>query len=178
MTDRDPILDAARDLPRRVEPSRDLWPEIRRRMDAPPLEVVGPRDRGATVWNDRWRHLASGVALAAALVAGVLLVRPGTMPAPDETATPGAATVATLDRAYDEARTELATVLAARCDEWPATACAPLIESARNLDRSAESLRTALASVPADSPTRPLLVARFEDTVARTRDLTSRLVRL
>jgi hypothetical protein len=41
MTERDPLQEAARDLPREIEPGRDLWPDIEARLGErePPAEV-------------------------------------------------------------------------------------------------------------------------------------------
>jgi hypothetical protein len=180
MTDHDPILDAARRLRRDVQPPRDLWPGIAQRLDEPAASPPRPRREPRrpavpTAWQRRWHHLGSGLALAAAVIALVIFTRPGPSPAPSERAIDD---LVIIDAAYQSAREDLADLLDARCQEWPATACAPLLDSAESLDRSAATLRTALASLPADSPTRAVLVERYRGTLDRTRDLTSRVAQL
>lgn len=177
MTDRDPILTTARTLREDVAPPRDLWPEIRQRIAEPPLAVVPDSRPARTVADSPWRRLTGAVALAAAVVTMMMLVQPG-LESVAPTVTAGPTPLTRLDQDYADARNDLDALLAERCAEWPATACAPLRESAETLERSAATLRQALASVPADSPGHPVLLARFADTVQRTRDLTSRMATL
>jgi hypothetical protein len=77
--DLDPLARRARELPRSIEPARDLWPGIERRL--PPRRRRLPR----------WLPLAAAIALAAgAWLLGRTAAREGPAPAPVASAPPGA----------------------------------------------------------------------------------------
>jgi hypothetical protein len=171
MTDRDPILDATRRLARERQPDRDLWPGIAARLQPP----ATARSRQAGAVPTRRVPRAVATLAAAAVIAMVVIIPQYTDPVVRQ-AEP--ADVIRLDRAWASARAQLAREVADRCEQLPAVACAPYVTGLATLDRTADGLRTALASLPADADARPLLLERYRATVAEAHDLGARVASL
>ena len=153
MTDTD-LRWRLRQLPREIEPGRDLWPDIAARLGAP------PRRHARAAWG-------GGLALAATLLlafAGWRLAATPTPPAAGEEAM--ARVVQTEARALT---LEYNAALAEYRDLPVAAEAAPGLEA---LDRSARDIRSALAA----SPDSVRLLQQLQRTYTRRLELTQRAV--
>lgn len=129
---------AAAGLPREVEPSRDLWPEIRERLE--------PAAGAARGLPSRW---LLGLAAAAILVVGFaagLMLRPAPEPDPS-----------ILLASYQEAEAEYRRItrdlqgrMAARRDDLSPETLAIVEENLRIIDEAIQEVRTALEKDPAN----------------------------
>jgi hypothetical protein len=188
MTARDP-----RDLPREIEPPRDLWPDIAARLDEAPREQPArPADAdhaGTEVLQWRQRLAGRGgltAALAvAATIAVVLIAGPDRTRevAPAEiaaTAGSGGGTppVAALEQGYAAVRADLVTVLDQQCDRWPDVACAGLRTGLKELDQTARELDEALRQAPPGSETARRLAGQYQRTLEHARGLAGHAARL
>lgn len=141
-----------RQLPREIEPARDLWPGIEARLATGPAR---PSRRGA--W---W----GGLALAASLALAVVLVprAPTPQPASDGNGQAGLVQreAEAMTREYQAALTEF----------QGAPMPEPLQPALQSLDRSALAIRQAIAA----DPGAPFLLQRLQRTYARRLSLTQR----
>lgn len=170
---------AARALPREIDPAEDLWPGIVSRLP-------GRRHpRAGWLRENGWQVSSIGL-LAAATVAGVLLMRDASPPAPSgrepAVTTPVAVVpipaATTLDATYREVRAGLALALAARCQELPSATCEEVKVSLQVLDDSAAELGHALRTGGGRPQETLLLTNDYEMMIDRARGLTSRLTRI
>ena len=143
-----------RQLPREMQPERELWSEIAARL--PARTGVAPRPR---------RRWMSAMAVAAALVLGLALA--WRLPTPASSTTPGAE--AELVRAEAEALTR--QYQAALSEFGPIPTSTPLTPAFETLDRSALDLQAALSQHPDR-----FLLDRLRQTYSRRLDLTQRLL--
>lgn len=155
-------------LPREIEPGRDLWAGIESRLE--PRATVGRR-RPAWLWQ---------AAAAVLLVAGSSLLTAtlmnerradGTMAASPAVETVQAMPIAfgpgkRLDPEYLAARRQLTVVLDERMASLPASTRAKLEASLGELRRAAEQINVALAEQPDDPLLQELLLATYQDELA------------
>jgi hypothetical protein len=153
MTDTD-LRWRLRQLPREIEPARDLWPGIAARLD------TAPRRQGRAAWG-------GGLALAASLLLAFAGWRLAAPPAPPAAGVdPVARVVQTEARALT---LEYNAALAEYRDLPLADEAAPGIEA---LDRSARDIRSALAAAPGSVR----LLQQLQRTYTRRLELTQRAV--
>lgn len=141
-----------RQLPREIEPPRDLWPGIAARLERRP-----PRRHS---W---WVGLALAASLVLALGLGVRLSSPG----PDRALAEGGAGLV-----YREAAALTREYEAALVQFQGAPMPAPLVPALDTLDRSAAEIRVALAA----DPDAVFLLDQLRRTYARRLSLTQRAV--
>lgn len=147
------------DLPREIPPSRDLWPDIAARLDAPEAPIPLHRHRS----RHRTLVFASLVVLSAAAAFLGVLLRPAPAPPP-----------VAWDGAMDDARTALADTLEARRDELDPVTIAVVQDNLRILDEAIAETRQALTEAPDDADLQRRLaghVHRRADLVDVVRDL-------
>lgn len=175
------LLAEARDLPRSIEPPRDLWPDIEGRTRA-----QGWRAR--SIWSMRYPLAAAAIVLMAASAAVTAwLVQDGGEDGPmtsagRETAIAGQPAALVVwresEQAYREAIGELLQVLEVRSEELD-PAVAQLIErNLRVIDRAIEESRAALAADPTNRAIMEALSASYQvkiETLQRLSRLTTQL---
>lgn len=168
-----------RELPRGIEPGRDLWSGIAARIDerADPAPVSEPR-RSAWFWQ-----AAAAVALVAAsslLTASlldrdrpagqaVITVAPSNPVATSQDAVgmPAAfGPAGTLDPEYLAARKQLTQMLDRRIATLPPSARAKLEFNLGEMRRAADEINAALAAQPGDPLLEELLLKTYQDELA------------
>jgi hypothetical protein len=168
-----------RELPREIEPGRDLWPGIAARIDerAAPAPASEPR-RSAWFWQ-----AAAAVALVAAssLLTATLLDRDRPAGQAVVTAAPSnpVATsqdavgmqaafgpAGTLDPEYLAARKQLTQMLEQRITTLPPSARAKLEFNLGEMRRAADEINAALAAQPGDPLLEELLLKTYQDELA------------
>jgi anti-sigma-K factor RskA len=177
------LVRRTRELPRRIEPRRDLWDGIE--------AGIGAEGEGAAV-ADRRRAGSTGawprLALAAAtliLVAGTALfvgLRLGRSTAGNRTATPGSGVevaavgldLERVGREYDRARGQLLAVLDARRGSLAPDTVAVVERNMQVIDQAVRDIRTALSESPGDEALGQLLLATYRREV----DLLQQVTRL
>ncbi len=174
-----PIDLRLRELPREIEPGRDLWSGIAARIDerADPAPVREPR-RSAWFWQ-----AAAAVALVAAssLLTATLLDRDRPAGQADVTVAPSnpVATsqdavgmpaafgpAGTLDPEYLAARKQLTQMLDQRIATLPPSARAKLEFNLGEMRRAADEINVALAAQPGDPLLEELLLKTYQDELA------------
>jgi len=177
MTPRDPLHDQARDLPREIEPPRDLWPGIAARLDAVDREPAAGLSPGLRSWRGRLAlHPATAAAVLVAATLAVALIAVHDDAGPAQRADSSA--FATLEDGYAAVRADLVSVLDTRCDQWPAGACEGFRTGLSELDQTAHELRAALRQTPPGSGTARQLTVRYQRTLEQARGLAGRAARL
>jgi hypothetical protein len=174
-------LDAAlRELPRGLEPARDLWPQISARIgDAGANAPAAGRPRG-TAW--RWQAAAAVLLVAgSSLLTATLLDRrqpagQAAVTAPPTVQGPAPAGVVampaafgpagTLDPEYLAARRQLTQVLEQRIAALPASTRAKLEFNLGEMRRAADEINVALAGQPGDPLLEELLLGIYQDELA------------
>ena len=165
-----------RELPRALEPGRDLWPAIASNLDA--------RESGS------WRRPAwlAQAAAAVLLVAGSSLLtaklldqgapdgqkttevqpQPSTGASAGEFAPMPAAfgSSVRLDPEYAAARKQLTAMLQARLEQLPPSTRAKLETNLGEMQRAAEQIDAALAEQPGDPLLEELLLKTYQDELA------------
>jgi hypothetical protein len=172
----DELTDAKlRELPRALEPDRDLWPGI-----AAGLDCREPRSR-----RRRWiAQAAAGLLLVAgsSLLTATLLDRGAadrTQSARVEPKPPPVAGTGVfapmpaafgpsvrLDPEYAAARRQLTDVLQARLERLPASTRSKLETNLGEMQRAAEQINAALAEQPGDPLLEELLLKTYQDELA------------
>lgn len=174
-------LDAAlRELPRGLEPARDLWPQIASRIDD--ARAVAPA-AGQPRWP-AWRWQAAAAVLLVAgssLLTATLLDRgepagqaavtaPSTLNGPalaGVVAMPAAfGPAGTLDPEYLAARQQLTQVLEQRVAALPPSTRAKLEFNLAEMRRAADEINAALAGQPGDPLLEQLLLGTYQDELA------------
>lgn len=174
-------LDAAlRELPRGLEPARDLWPQIAARIgDTGANAPAAGRPRGPA-W--RWQAAAAVLLVAgSSLLTATLLDRrqPAGQAAVNASSTvqgPAPAGVVampaafgpagTLDPEYLAARQQLTQVLEQRIAALPASTRAKLEFNLGEMRRAADEINVALAGQPGDPLLEELLLGIYQDELA------------
>lgn len=173
MTTHDPFRDGLDELPREIQPRRDLWPDIEARLDR---DTPGRPDSEVAAWRRllRHRHLPTVGVLVAASVAVLFLVGPdrGAPPATEHV------NVATLEQAYDSVRADVLDVLDDRCGQLPNAGCDGLRSGLDELDHCTTDLRQALRDAPASSAEARRLTIRYHRTLETARGLAGHAARL
>ncbi len=155
---------AARELPREIEPARDLWPGIAGRIAAAGLT---PSRRRAVAW----RGIAAAALVVAAVLVGVSVGRRSLPPAPPATsaAVPASLTGAgNLDGAiaeYARASRMLREALARRQAAMNDDTARVVFDNLAIIDGAIGRIRTALASDPGNRDLAVLLVATYQQEI-------------
>lgn len=174
-------------LPASIEPARDLWPEIRGRMDAARVKPLGviitpTASRGAS-----WPRLAAAAAvLVVSSVSLTWLAMRPSEPAPavaveptDPTAEgaasamPSATALATF-ASYERSAADLATTLEQRAARLDPATREVLDRSLRTIDEALSEARAALAADPASAAFQSFVDAAYRqklDFLRRANDL-------
>jgi hypothetical protein len=175
MTAEDRKVSSLRELPRSLEPPRDLWPQIEARISAESAAQSAPRPK-ARALPPRWLAAA---ALVAAVAVGMWIgrsllpgaARPGGADSAQRSA-PVAATFdapATLDAAYvsdpryARQRAALVKSLEAQLAALPPPARAKVLASLTAIRQAKEDLQQALGRDPGNALLQELLVNTYQD---------------
>lgn len=158
---RDELDDALSRLPRDVEPSRDLWPQIRAAVDAEERESRGSR-KGSMFG---WRQLAAGVVL---VILSSLATYVATRQSTQQVKVADAEQINAILAAYDEknlgpnfqrARADLDRLFAERVAELPPATRAKLQNNLADLRRASDEIAATLAEHPSDTLLQELLAS-------------------
>lgn len=164
-----------RELPRDLEPGRDLWPGI--------AAAIEPRASGARRRPTWLAQAAAGVLLVAgsSLLTAKLLDRDAAEgqksveveSQPAAVATEGFAAMPAafgpsvrLDPEYAAARAQLTVMLQARMEKLPRSTRAKLETNLGEMRRAAEQINAALAEQPGDPLLEELLLKTYQDELA------------
>ena len=166
---RDPLLRQAADLPREVEPARDLWPDIRARIEG---EAPGaqPVSTGLS-WG--WAA-AAGIAVAALSVLFTWMSVRSPAPLPvqlaEEAPTPVEAirpvsygSYARLGPEYIELRSQLLGEFRGRLAELPPETRLRVEEDLAAIQRAADDIDAALAGDPASRLLNQMLLSTYQE---------------
>ena len=175
------LLADARDLPRSIEPPRDLWPDIDRR-------TWSGAWRTRTIWSLRYPLAAAVIVLMAASAAVTAWfvqrsVESASSLAVDREATIGGPSAVLVgwnesERAYREAIGELTQVLEVRRDELDPAVIQLIERNLHIIDGAIEESRAALAADPTNRAIMDALSARYQakiETLQRLSRLTAQL---
>jgi hypothetical protein len=174
-------LDAAlRELPRGLEPARDLWPQIAARIDG--ARAVAPAAGRPRRPGWRWQAAAAVLLVAgSSLLTATLLDRnepagQAAVTAPSTATAPAPAGVVampaafgpagTLDPEYLAARRQLTQVLDQRIAALPPSTRAKLEFNLGEMRRAADEINAALAGQPGDPLLEELLLGTYQDELA------------
>jgi len=171
------------ELPRSIEPGRDLWPNIEAHLKG--IQAAAPTTTGANAIPPRLRRARLSWLAAAAMVASVAVgvwigrnLLPGVGPgapgtvATTATAPPGfaAATDATVldaayvnDPRYQRQRAALLRSLPARLAALPPPARAKVLASLAAIRKAKQDLESALGKDPSNALLQELLVDTYQD---------------
>lgn len=146
------VAPAVAALPERIEPPRDLWPDVRRRIGRPLRRTP------------RWRTMGLAAAAAIALVAGSSAVtlhfargRPGVATAPR---------IPAIEAGYASATADLLRALDAQRSHLSPATIATLERNLAVIDAAIAESRAALASDPGNRDLEALLLAGYRQKVA------------
>jgi hypothetical protein len=167
----DPILERARRLGEDIPPARDLWPEIRARIEEDRARAGQRQPRGWNAW------VPAALAASVVVAVGVVAIVRGTGP---EIADPGAggprmpvaATPAsfgpsyTLGAKYQEARASLAGDLEERLAGLPAETREIVARNLEAIQAAVTEINAALASDPGNIFLQQLLLDTYHDELA------------
>jgi hypothetical protein len=185
--DEDRVLRARIDaLPASVEPARDLWPEIRARVDAVRVRpMMAPLERPpATVRAPRPWWLGLAAAAAMLVVASVsltwLVMRPGvtssTVAEQPADSTPPVVPAAALASfaSYERSAADLASALEQRAERLDPATRTVLERSLRTIDEALAEARAALAADPSSAAFHSFVEAAYRqklDFLRRANDV-------
>ena len=164
------LLGRASELPRAIEPTVDLWPEIERRLgEAAPLSPRRGRGR-----RNVWSVLAAAAVLALGVALGRLLSRPVTGPelaAPLPVQSPSV--LVTYDEAgYASAIADLEAVLREVGDRLQPETVATVEENLAIIDRAIDEARAALLADPANDQLHRQLATNMQMKIGLLRMIT------
>ena len=149
------------ELPRGIEPPRDLWPAIA-------AQITGEQRPPAT--QPRWQWaLAAGLA---ALTIGVLLGRVSVAPQPEMT--PSSADIsrgALFDAKFVAQRNQLRTSVLQKVEALPPAEREKLLRSVTALRRAVEDIQSALGKDPGNALLQELLVNACQDEMTNLSDI-------
>jgi len=166
---RDPLLRQVAGVPQAVEPARDLWPDIRARIEGE-APGVQPVSTGLS-WG--WAA-AAGIAVAAISVlftwisvrspAPVPVQLAGDTPTPVEAISPVSyGGYARLGPEYVETRTQMLEQFRGRLEELPAETRLRVEEDLAAIQRAADDIDAALAGDPASRLLNQLLLSTYHE---------------
>ncbi|MGH8176267.1 MAG: hypothetical protein ACREV5_08415 [Steroidobacter sp.] len=185
---RDPLDEALASLPRNVQPSRDLWPDIRAGIAASSSSSAG-RSRIASFANPRWYQLAAGVLLMIATSATTYVltrqslhdetrsVAREVVPAPLLSAMPASFGTEALGADYLTARAALDVEFEQRVAALPPATRAKLESDLADLRRAANEIAATLSQHPSDPLLQDLLLSTYQSELqlfANVNELTTR----
>jgi hypothetical protein len=155
----------AASLPRELEPPRDLWGGVARRIETPRPVA---RTNLSLMWA--WRGLAAAAVLA---LAALWWGRGGWRPAPAPTPSVGSALSVSFgqEKDYDRAAAELLAALDARRDALTPEARARVDESLRVIAEALAAIRLELAKDPGDPSLNHLLLSVHQRRIEVLRTL-------
>ncbi len=177
---RDPLDSLFAELPRQAEPSRDLWPEIKARIEADLPAVRAP------VHTQRWLQLAAAVVLVVASSLVTFFVVQSSMQdrivqARNEATQQLQPVLPSmpvrfdghegLGKSYEEARVQLDAEFAQRVQSLPPVVRAKVERDIADLRRSARELSATLAQYPSDPLLQDLLVSTYQRELALLSDV-------
>lgn len=180
---RDPLDDLLADLPKQLEPSRDLWPQIEAQ-----IRVEAPR---APLHTQRWFQLAAALVLVVASSVITLFVVQSSMQEQVEQARlevaeqlkPVLSTMPVrfdgyegLGKSYEEARAQLDAEYAKHIQSLPPVVRAKVERDLADLRRSAREISTTLAQYPTDPLLQDLLVSTYQREIQLLSDVNSMAV--
>ncbi|HEY8539954.1 MAG TPA: hypothetical protein VIL28_13885 [Steroidobacteraceae bacterium] len=166
----DPLDRLLAELPRSVEPSRDLWRDIE-------AEIAADRpQRSAPLYTQRWFQLAAAVALVVTSSVITFLVARSSMQeqiarARQEVAEQLQPVLPTMPvrfngleigKSYEEARAELDAEYAKHIQRLPPVVRAKVERDIAELRRSAREISATLAQYPGDPLLQDLLVSTYQ----------------
>lgn len=154
-------------LPREIEPARDLWPAIARRL-AEDGQAEEPRPRRRTGW---WRQAAAAVVLVTLSSATTWLVMSARTPEPERIAAVQLVqhelnAARYLPAGYVEARAQLSAAFADSLARLSPQTRAVVEANLRDIERSLAEISTALARDPGNATLQQLLVAASTQELA------------
>jgi anti-sigma-K factor RskA len=163
------LLGEAAELPRELDPPRDLWPEIRESLAAAPAARSAPPERlGASSWR-RWATLAAAAAvLVVASVSMTLLLtrgpeqRAAVEPPVEEMVLPGLRVV---EHEYARATEELLALMEQNRDRLSPETMQVVEKNLRIIDRAIEETRAALDQDPGNPRLGHFLTAMYQQKV-------------
>jgi hypothetical protein len=167
--ERDPLLSKVAALPKEIEPSRDLWPDIRARLEQPaPMPQSAPRGLS---WS--WA-LAAGVAVASvsALFTWMAVRAPGDGPAqmaalaptPVESLQPVSyGEYARLGPDYVETRAQMLDQFKSRLATLPDETRVRIEQDLATIQKAANDIDVALAADPSSRLLNKLLLSTYQE---------------
>jgi hypothetical protein len=175
---RDRLDEALAKLPRAVEPERDLWPEIRARLDAEPK----PAEDVSQGFQARWYQLAAGVVLVAAssLITFLLMREPADQPLvveneparPALVAMPASFAGQALGADYAKARSSLDAAFQERLASLPVGAREKVERNLADIRLAASEIADTLAQHPSDPLLQELLLSTYQSELQLLADVT------
>jgi hypothetical protein len=185
---RDPLDAALAGLQQNVQPTRDLWPEVRAAIAADAHAAAPRRDFRFGPVFDQWRQLAAGVVLAIAASATTYVVTRESMqgqlvqetPAPLLGAMPVSFGAEQLGADYFQAREALDAEFERRIAALPPATRAKLENDLADLRRAANEIAATLAQHPSDPLLQDLLLSTYRSELklfADVNEMTTRTLR-
>jgi len=165
--ERDPLLREVAALPQEIEPSRDLWPSIRARLEHSPPEQA-PAPRGLS-WS--WA-LAAGVAVASVSVLFTWMVVKTPAGGPAQVAGTTTATAlqpvsyggyASLGPDYVRTRSQMLGLFNARLAELPEQTRSRVEADLATIRKAAADIDAALATDPSSKLLNKLLLSTYQE---------------
>lgn len=168
---RDPLDALLADVPRQVEPSRDLWPQIKAEIAA---QAPGAR---AAFHTQRWFQLAAAIVLVVASSVVTFFVVQSSMQkqlvqARNEVTQQMQPVLSAMPvrfdghegigKSYEEARAQLDAEYAQRIQNLPPVVRAKVERDIADLRRAAREISATLAQYPSDPLLQDLLVSTYQ----------------
>jgi hypothetical protein len=166
--ERDPLLRQVAALPQEIEPTHDLWPEIRARLQqAPPQQAPAPRGLS---WS--WA-LAAGAAVASVSVLFTWMVVKTPAGGPPQMASTSTTTTplqpvsyggyASLGPDYVQTRSQMLGLFNARLAELPAETRSRVEADLATIRKAAADIDAALATDPSSKLLNKLLLSTYQE---------------